>query len=206
MASWVKCACAVMALSAVVTTSAHAQYGFAYSVWQNYTSPGDGSPFSQELCAGTTAVINYDNNVLTGNPKIYNWCPPIGPGGGNFGAQFSALLYSFTNDLFQFYVGSDDGSALYIDGVQVMSIPGEQPFSSQTVLVPFLAGSTRSYLLNYYANDVGGSAIQATVDGRLDVSPFEVTGAPEPSAFLLIGSGLLGLGMVQRFRGKPRGS
>ena len=73
---------ALLALSLLVlpARALRAQYGFAYAVWQNYFAIGDGSPYSGQLCTGTTAVINYDNNPLTNNPKISSWCAAVGPG------------------------------------------------------------------------------------------------------------------------------
>ncbi|MDB4917652.1 MAG: Beta-glucosidase [Gemmatimonadetes bacterium] len=192
-----------------VPATAHAQYLFEYSVWQNYVPVADGRPFSGLLCTGTTAVINYDNNPLTGNPKISDWCPAVGLGGENFGAQFSAELFAPVSGIFQFYLGSDDGSSLFIDGINVLSLIGEQPFTSGLAYVPFDAGTTHTYFMNYYANGQGGSAVQAMVDNRLDVfQPSDLESSnvgivPEPSSLVLTASGLLALVLARRRKQRP---
>ncbi|MGH7617836.1 MAG: hypothetical protein ACREPM_11455 [Gemmatimonadaceae bacterium] len=196
-----------------LSATAHAQYLFRYAVWGDYTQAGDGYPFNDPLCSGVTPVINYDNNPLTSNPKIQDWCPEVGPTGDNFGAQFAAVLYAFTSGDYSFYAGSDDGSGLYIDGTQVMALAGEQPFTSNIVSVWFDAGTYHSYLLDYYANPFGGSAVQAVVDGRLDVSaapadffdyppdaPPPVTSTPDVPPLFLVGTAFGSLGLVGRVR------
>ncbi len=196
---------------AALSSTADAQYLFRYAVWGNFTKGGDGSPFSDQLCTGVTPVINYDNNPLTGNPKISTWCPDVGPDGDNFGAQFAAILYASVSGTYNFYAGSDDGSALYINGAQVMALAGEQPFTSNNVGVFLQGGTSYTYLLNYYANDFGGSAVQATVDPRLDVSAppedffaTETTSTPDVPPAFLVGTGLSLIGLVDRARRRLR--
>lgn len=209
---WIRRAATAAMTLVALSTPAHAQYLFRYAVWGNYTRAGDGYPFADQLCTGVTPVINYDNNPYTNNPKISDWCPQVGPGGDNFGAQFAAILYAFTAGSYSFYVGSDDGSGLYIDGNKIMALAGEQPFTSNLVSVWFDAGTTHSYLLNYYANPFGGSAVQATVDSRLDVSaaPSDifadgpVTSTPDVPPLFLVGTALGSLGVLERVRRRFR--
>lgn len=193
-----------MTLTALSST-ASAQYAFRYAVWGDYTRAGDGSPFANQLCTGLTSAIFYDSDPNTATPKFEDVCPQSG--GANFGAQFAAILYAAVAGSFDFYVGSDDGSGLYIDGVSVLALAGEQPFTSGIVSIPFLAGTTHTFLLNYYANDFGGSAIQATVDPRLDVmaAPADVfntpvTATPDAPTLLLVATAFSGLGLRGTFR------
>jgi len=193
---------------AALSSTAHAQYLFRYAVWGDYTRAGDGYPFANQLCAGVTPVINYDNNPATNNPKITDWCPEVGPTGDNFGAQFAAILYAAVAGTYSFYAGSDDGSGLFIDGAQVMALAGEQPFTSSIVNVWFDAGTTHTYLLDYYANPFGGSAVQATVDSRLDVSAAPqdifnsppITTVPDVPPLFLVATAFGSLGVVERLR------
>src|SRR4051812_35789152 len=192
-------AVATMTLMALSST-ASAQYLFRYAVWGDYTHADDGSPFANQLCSGLTSAIFYDSDPNTLTPKFTDICPQTG--GANFGMQFAGILYASVAGSFNFYVGSDDGSGLYIDGTQVMALAGEQPFTSGIVSVPFLAGTSHTYLLNYYANGYGGSAVQATVDPRLDVmaGPADafntpVTATPDAPTLLLVATAFSGLGL-----------
>jgi hypothetical protein len=117
-------------------------------------------------------------------------------------------LYAAVAGSFNFYVGSDDGSGLYIDGTPVLALAGEQPFTSSIVSVPFLAGTTHTYLLNYYANSFGGSAVQATVDPRLDVmaGPTDaftnnpVTATPDAPPLILVATAFAAFGLTETVR------
>ena len=121
--------------------------------------------------------------------------------------------------MFSFYVGSDDGSSLYIDGVNVLDMPGTHSYQSNTVSV-FLGALSHTFLLNYYANDINdfnGKAIQAIVDPALNVTPYDesllfhgtaTAAAPEPSELVLLASGLglVGAAAYMRRRNVPRNS
>lgn len=193
-----RAAAAAMMLAALGST-AHAQdagYLFRYAVWGDYTRVGDGSPYGNLLCTGSTPFINFDSDSLTSNPKINQaLCPAVGPNGDNFGAQFAAILYAAVGGDYTIYAGSDDGSGLYIDGAQVMALQGEQPFHSNTITLSFAQGTSHTLLWNYYANDFGGSAMQLAVDNRLDVTAapadfystgFGTVSTPDvPPAFLI---------------------
>jgi len=178
---------------------------FRYAVWGDYTRAGDGSPFANQLCNGLTSAIFYDSDPNTNTPKFTDICPQTG--GADFGMQFAAVLYASVAGSFNFYVGSDDGSGLYIDGTPVLALAGEQPFTSGIVTVPFLAGTTHTYLLNYYANSFGGSAVQATVDPRLDVmaGPTDgfntpVTATPDAPPFILVATAFGAFGLTETVR------
>ncbi len=200
-------------LLVVAGSKLHAQYDFLYSVFANYTPGGNGSPFSDLLCSGQTSSINYDNNPNTTNPKIStDLCPAVGAQGINFGAQFSAFMFTWVPGNYTFYVGTDDGSSLFIDGVDVLDMPGTHSYESQTVSV-FLGALSHTFLLDYYANDIDdfhGKAVQVMVDPGLNVSTYDesllfhgtaedvnsdppLVTTPEPSAVLLL---LTGFGAV----------
>ena len=212
-----RAAAAAMMLAALGST-AHAQdagYLFRYAVWGDYTRAGDGSPFNDLLCTGTTPFINFDSDAGTTNPKIAtSLCPAVGPNGDNFGAQFAAILYAAVGGDYTIYAGSDDGSGLYIDGQQVMALAGEQPFHSNTVTLSFAQGTSHTLLWNYYANDFGGSAMQLAVDNRLDLSAapedfyktgFGTTATPDVPPAFLIGTAFSLFGAVGSVRRKIAG-
>jgi hypothetical protein len=178
---------------------AHAQYDFIYTIFQNYTPGVGGSPFSDPLCTGLTANIFYDNNPATTTPKFNALCPAVGDDQINFGAQFFAYMFTWNEGDYNFYVGSEDGSSLFIDGIDVLDYPGTHIFENGTVTV-HLAAMAHTYLLDYYANDIGvfpelyGKAVQATVDPLLNVTPYPEPryplATPEPSTFVLFATGM----------------
>ncbi|MEO7085904.1 MAG: PEP-CTERM sorting domain-containing protein [Gemmatimonadaceae bacterium] len=208
---WTKSTVLAVSVLAAAAPVAGAQYNFIYSVYQNYTPGIGGAPFSNLLCTGLTANIFYDNNPATTTPKFADLCPAVGPAQTNFGAEFFAYMFTWDAGYFDFYVGSEDGSSLSIDGVDVLDLPGTHIFENHTVSV-YLAAMAHTYTLDYYANDIGvwpelyGKAIQATVDPRLNVTPYPEPvyplATPEPSTLVLFASGIgvFGVAAMRRRR------
>jgi hypothetical protein len=206
-----KAAAFAAGMLAAAAPAASAQYDFIYSIFQNYTPGIGGAPFSDLLCTGLTSSVNYDNNPATSTIKFNTLCPAVGPDQINFGAQFFAYMFTWDAGDYNFYVGSEDGSSLFIDGVDVLDLPGTHIFENATVTV-HLEAMAHTYLLDYYANDIGvfpelyGKAIQSTVDPRLNVTPYPEPvyplATPEPSTFVLFATalGLFGLAIGVRRR------
>ena len=206
---WLKSTVVAAGFLAVAAPVAQAQYNFIYSIFQNYTPGAGGSPFSDLLCTGLTPSVNYDNNPATSTIKFNTLCPAVGPDQINFGAQFFAYMFTWDAGDYDFYVGSEDGSSLFIDGVDVLDLPGTHIFENATVTV-HLEPMAHTYLLDYYANDIGvfpelyGKAIQSTVDPRLNVTPYPEPvyplATPEPSTFVLFATALAGFGVAVTLR------
>ncbi|MGH9770593.1 MAG: PEP-CTERM sorting domain-containing protein, partial [Candidatus Acidiferrales bacterium] len=93
-----------------------------------------------------------------------------------------------------FAIGHDDGASFYVDGTL---IPGISPFGTSYALTDITyTGPTESAasLLMVYGECCGAPAVFAT---NLPTGGGS-TLTPEPSAFLLLGTGLLGLMLVSR--------
>ncbi|HEV2578572.1 MAG TPA: PEP-CTERM sorting domain-containing protein [Acidobacteriaceae bacterium] len=158
-----------------------------------------------------TAILNFysaDDNDLTS----FLTTSALGahPGNGDTvtyltgGNQHSTDGSAINNDLFQitgtvtlatqtYTYEHDDGMVLYLNGVAVINTPG--PTGATPTSFNATAG-TYSFVLDYA--EVAGAP--AVLQGNLPFTP--ATATPEPSSFMLLGSGLLGAAGVLRRRMK----
>lgn len=103
--------------------------------------------------------------------------------------EFSGTALFTTGEVFD--VGHDDGTQMYINGVNVLSDPGPTSF----VLTPFTyTGPTGTYSFNFLYGEVDGAP--AVYETNLETGG----NVPEPSSFILLGSGLLAAAGVIRRR------
>lgn len=157
----------------------------------DFTIGGAGIDFRSPPSAYTTAGF-------LNNPTFSNQANGFDPNGtaNNLELVITGSLYlnAGTNSL---VVGHDDGVVLNIAGFgNVVNAPGPTAFSNSPFTVN--AGSAGMYDFTlHYAECCGGpSDLLFTVNN----APVGVT--PEPSSFILLGSGLLGVaGIVRRRMG-----
>ena len=190
-----------------VTGAAHAST-FTGSVWEGATS------FPSSLPANTAGLgtpsatfeingINFNSNNGAGDYTIGGFLTSGGNTVSNPSSSFAGISGdSLNNTIFEFTgytdlvagqtytVTHDDGAILYIDGVAVINAgaPTSQEVSS------FVAANTGTFSVDLLYAEVNGAP------GVLTSSLVAAT--PEPSSFILLGSGLIGVaGLVRRRMG-----
>jgi hypothetical protein len=130
-----------------------------YTVAGFLTSQGGASGVTGVTYHGTGAGTNTLDNTL--------W-------------EFSGTALFTTGEVFD--VGHDDGTQMYINGVNVLSDPGPTSF----VLTPFTyTGPTGTFTFNFLYGELDGAP--AVYETNLESGG----NTPEPSSIVLLGSGLL---------------
>ena len=207
---------ACMAFMLAAGTAAHAT-AISGTVWSGQSGnvpainnlPGSGSvaatfsATSLDFCVQSTActVPNSGTYTLAGFLSSNNnasGVTGVSYHNGHLGTNtLNNTLFEFTG-MAQFTngqtynLGHDDGARLYVNGVQVYSDPGPTSFVS----TPYTyTGATGDYSFNFLYGEVSGApaVFETNLEGPL-------ASTPEPSSFLLLGSGLLAAAGVVRRR------
>jgi len=100
-----------------------------------------------------------------------------------------------------FQLGSDDGSALFIDGVQVVNDDGEHGVAYASGSLNLTAGLHSIRIIQW--ENGGGTALSATLDGNaLTSSVLSTSAVPEPASWAMMigGFGLIGVALRTRRR------
>jgi hypothetical protein len=207
---------AVVTMCALLCGSAEASTAFQVDVYSDYTgdssnpdATSDGTPFSNLVNTSNVDWSYYTvSGGLGGSNIVYpsmapsgiindmNWFP-IGSkdDGIGFGAQLTGWFTASVERSYFFATNSDDGSCLYVDGSLVVdngNDHGEELIFNYLTLAP----GVHKVVVNFYENGAGPSGVTAFVDPGL--APANAPAVPIPPAFLMLGSGLLGLFGIRR--------
>lgn len=122
---------------------------------------------SQGNASGTSNIVYQNGGAGTNSLNNTLW-------------EFSGTAFFTNGEVFN--VGHDDGTQMYVNGVNVLSQPGPTNFVS----TPFTyTGPTGNFSFNFLYGEILGSP--AVYETNLETGG----NVPEPSSFILLGTGLL---------------
>ncbi|MEM7722527.1 MAG: Hint domain-containing protein [Pseudomonadota bacterium] len=87
----------------------------------------------------------------------------FGDDGSDFAVRVSTTLTVTTGGVYTFEVGSDDGSRLYVDGVEVVENDGLQPFNVEQGTVTLAPGEHEIVII--FFERAGAQQLQSTISG-----------------------------------------
>lgn len=87
----------------------------------------------------------------------------FGDDGSDFGVRVSTSLTVTTGGVYTFEVGSDDGSRLYVDGVEVIENDGLQAFNTESGTISLDPGQHEIVII--FFERAGQQQLQATISG-----------------------------------------
>jgi len=112
-----------------------------------FTPSVDNIPFTGAI--GTGIAVDFDVDALQ------NAVDPSG-GGDDYGIRYTGFIVILTDETYTFYTNSDDGSKLFVDGVEVVDNDGDHAANEEQGTIALTAG-TYSFAVEYYEN--GGNVI-----------------------------------------------
>jgi hypothetical protein len=127
-------------------------------VW-SFTTAKEGGGVKGQYYNG----MNFENLVLTRiDPQInFNWGDPGSPDPSvnvdQFSARWTGEVEAAFTETYTFYTTSDDGTRLWVNGVQVVDSWVDQGATEHSGKIDLVAGTTYSLIMEYYEN--GGGAV-----------------------------------------------
>ena len=173
-------------------------YSFNYTGDLNFVNPNPNGgsntfgDFFNIYSSGITNFLSHKAGVSSTTDFLAQLMSVPNGLGNNNGTCTTACTFmhfsgNFTNGMWFETVTSDDGSSLYMNGVNVVSMPQPQSPNSKTGVN---TASSGTFDLVYI--EANGSPAELVVTGA----------TPEPGSLLLLGTGLLGLAVFVLRRAK----
>ena len=149
--------------------------------------PGYGSPMSGEDLASVTSFLKSDGASYVGtNTNLSD---------GIF--DIKGFVNVTTANSYTFALGSDDGSALFVDGKPIVFNDGIHPYTNNSASDTLTAGqhSVEVVYFNHIFEGGQGIAILQSSFGGLNTTP-TASPAPEPAQIGMLALAALGLGAL----------
>jgi hypothetical protein len=195
----------IAVMVAVFSSNAGASTAFQVDIYSGHAGSGDGTPFT-DLVSSSNVDWSYhtETGSLPGSSVVYpvmapstinaeDWFP-LGSDTG-FGAVLTGYFTAGLDRNYYFTTYSDDGSKLFVDGVEVVD-NGDEHGPQYEYNYAYLTAGIHKVVVNFWENGVGESGVTAYLDPGL--SPTNAPAVPIPPAILMLGSGLLGLFGIRR--------
>lgn len=123
------------------------------NIYSGHSTTGGGTPYSNLVGSLKSTGVNFATSTS------YNWHPF---GLSDFGANITGLLQIPSDGTYAFTLNSDDGSLLYIDGVEVVDNGGPHSPTAVTGSAPLTAG-THTFAVKFFEAFGGPSGVDLTI-------------------------------------------
>lgn len=181
---------ATFALLAPVAANA----AFTIKIFADPVDTGTGINFGDQIGEFTSDLVGFTSDAdQTSDP---GW--PLAT--GMFGAEVTGYFNTASDGIYPLYLGSDDGSYLFVDGTLVISRPGAQSYGESQADAILSTGST-PFRIVYFNGPCCGAVLTLAADDRVTITSAPI---PEPGTYALMAGGLaaLAIGAGRRRRGQ----